>query len=66
MHPPLTPTLPAPGVDRSIPLGMGQLARDGEGGGGGPANLYLREKGHHLIGRKRETSWYLQVLLNKS
>jgi len=45
---------------------MGQLARDGEGGGGGPANLYLREKGHHLIGRKRETSWYLQVLLNKS
>lgn len=52
MHCPLA--LPHPRVDPSIPLGMGQLARDGEVGGGGPANLYLREEGHHLIGRKRE------------
>lgn len=63
MHCPLA--LPHPRVDPSIPLGMGQLARDGEVGGGGPANLYLREVGHHLIGRKRESSLYLKVLLNK-
>ena len=61
-----SPPLPGLGVDRSTPLGMGQLARDGEVGGGGLTNLYLREKGHHLIGRKRETPSYLAVLLNKT
>lgn len=51
------PALLTPGVDRSIPLGTGQHAREGEAGVGGLASLYLREENHHSVGRERDSSW---------
>lgn len=40
----------------STPPGKGQHARHGrEVGGGGPANVYLREETHHQKGRQRES-----------
>lgn len=57
MHPFLTRSLPALGVDGSIPLGIGRHARDGaQVGGGGRAKFYLREESHHPTGRERESS----------
>lgn len=56
MHPFLTSLCPAPGVDHSIPLGMGQHTREDEVGVCGLANLYLREESHHDIGRRGGSS----------